>query len=85
MANDENTEVIIGAAIEVHRVLGPGLLESAYEACLAYELAKRGCRVSRQVRLPIKYKGVELDESYRIDLLVNDTIVVEVKVCEASH
>jgi GxxExxY protein len=85
MTTDKLTETIIGAAIEVHRELGPGLLESAYEACLAYELAKRGRRVSRQVPLPIKYKGVELAEGYRIDLLVDDLVVVEVKACDGLN
>jgi GxxExxY protein len=85
MTTDKLTETIIGAAIEVHRELGPGLLESAYEACLAYELAKRGRRVSRQVPLPIKDKGVELAEGYRIDLLVDDLVVVEVKACDGLN
>jgi len=62
------TEAIIGASIDVHRELGPGLLESAYEACLAYELANRGLQVARQVKLPITYKDVLIDCGYRIDL-----------------
>ena len=82
---DDITEAIIGAAIEVHRELGPGLLESTYEACLGYELARRGHRALRQVRLPIRYKGVELDEGYRIDLLVEDQVIVEVKAVEALN
>lgn len=77
------TKQIIGAAIEVHSVLGPGLLESAYEACLAHELVRRGLRVERQRPVPVVYKGVELDCGYRIDLLVEDAVVVELKAVEA--
>lgn len=73
------TGIIIGAAIEVHRILGPGLLESAYEACLAFELKKRGLKVERQVELPLCYKEMNLDCGYRLDLLVNDVVIVEVK------
>jgi len=73
------TEIIIGAAIEVHRNLGPGLLESAYEACLVFELKERGLRIERQVELPLRYKEVHLDCGYRLDLLVNGVVIVEVK------
>ncbi len=73
------TEVIIGAAMRVHTALGPGLLESAYEACLAYELAKSGLTVERQKKLPLVYGELKLDEAYRIDLLVAGAIVVEIK------
>ncbi|MBN2563387.1 MAG: GxxExxY protein [Phycisphaerae bacterium] len=76
------TEVIIGAAIAVHRALGPGLLESAYEACLAYELAERGVAIERQKGLPAKYRGVKVDCGYRIDLLVEGLVVVELKAVE---
>jgi GxxExxY protein len=79
MEENKITEAIIGAAIEVHRHLGPGLLESTYEACLAYELTERGWKVERQKALPIRYKAVELDEGYRLDLLVADTVIVELK------
>ena len=82
MQLSETTEAIIGAAIEVHRELGPGLLESAYEACLLYELTQRGLDVLRQVKLPITYKGVELDQGYKIDLLVQRSVVVEVKAVD---
>ncbi|MGE0492712.1 MAG: GxxExxY protein [Vulcanimicrobiota bacterium] len=82
---DEITQSVIGGAIEVHRELGPGLLESAYEKCLAYELSLRGHQTSRQVPLPIVYKGVELDAGYRIDLLVDDVLVVEVKAVESLN
>ena len=73
------TERIIGAAIEVHKVLGPGLMESACEECLCRELALRGIRVERQLPLPVEYKGVRLDCGYRLDLLVEQSVVVEIK------
>ncbi|MDP3184394.1 MAG: GxxExxY protein [Anaerolineales bacterium] len=73
------TEAIIGAAMEVHRALGPGLMESAYEPCLAYELVQRGWKVAQQVPLPIVYKDVRLDCAYRLDLLVADSVIVENK------
>jgi GxxExxY protein len=77
------TEKIIGAAIQVHRVLGPGLLESAYEACLAFELGRRGLKVERQKPLPLIYERVQLECGYRIDLLVEGSVVVEIKSVEA--
>jgi len=77
------TERIIGAAIEVHRHLGPGLLETAYDECLCYELRQQGIGFQRQVALPIRYKGLSLDCNYKLDLLVEDTVVVEVKAIEA--
>ena len=77
------TEQVIGAAIEVHRALGPGLLESAYEACLAHELTERGFRHERQVPLPVRYKGVELDCGYRLDLVVEGAVIVELKAAKA--
>ena len=76
------TEKIIGAAIEVHRVLGPGLLESAYEICLADELTARGVKFRRQVELPVNYKGRKLDCGYTIDLVVEDSVIVELKSIE---
>ena len=76
------TSQIIAAAIEVHRRLGPGLLESAYEACLAYELRKRGIKVLTQVGLPVIYDEVALDVGYRIDLLIEDTVIIELKAVE---
>ena len=79
---NELTKQIIGAAIEVHRHLGPGLLESAYEACLAYELRELGLRFERQKPLPLEYKEINLDHGYRVDLLVEDKVVVEVKVVD---
>ena len=80
MVNGYNiTEQIIGAAIEVHKVLGPGLMESAYEECLCRELALRGIGVERQSPLPVEYKGARLDCGYRLDLLVEQSVVVEIK------
>lgn len=77
------TQKIIGAAIEVHRHLGPGLLESAYETCLAYELEKLDLSVERQKPLPLVYKEIHLDQGYRIDLLVEKQVIVELKVVES--
>jgi GxxExxY protein len=80
-ANDV-TNAVIGAAIEVHRHLGPGLLEGIYEECLCYELSRMGLTFQRQVKLPIEYKGVKLDCGYRIDLVVADCVVVELKTVD---
>ncbi len=77
------TESIIGAAIEVHKHLGPGLLESAYEECLCHELNLRKIPFQRQAPLPVVYKGVKLDCSYRVDLLVKNEVVVELKAVES--
>lgn len=79
---NELTGIIIGAAIEVHRVLGPGLLESVYEACLMEELEKRELEVKNQVTLPIIYKGKVLAKDFRIDLMVENEIVIELKSVE---
>jgi len=76
------TEKIIGAAMAVHRELGPGLLESAYEACLAYEIARSGFSVERQKELPVIYRNVKLDCGYRIDLLVENKVIVEIKAID---
>jgi len=76
------TEAIIGAAMDVHRALGPGLLESAYEACLVYQLREQGLKVEHQKPLPVTYQEVKLDCGYRIDLLVADKVIVEVKSVE---
>ncbi len=76
------TELILGSAIEVHRTLGPGLLESVYESCLAFELQKAGCHVERQKKLPVAYKGLDINEGFRLDLLVNNSVVVELKYVE---
>jgi GxxExxY protein len=82
MRINELTSKIIGAAIEVHRQLGPGLLESAYETCLAYELTNLGLVIEQQKPLPIVYKEIHLDHGYRIDLLVNNLVIVELKAVE---
>lgn len=79
----ELTEKVIGAAIEVHRALGPGLLESAYEECLAHEMGLRGLRFDRQMPLPVTYKGVNLDCGYRLDFLVENAVVLELKAVES--
>jgi GxxExxY protein len=76
------TEHIIGAAVAVHRALGPGLLESAYEACLAFELAQRGLKVEQQKPLPVLYREVKLDCAYRLDLLIEETVIVEIKAVD---
>ncbi len=77
------TNQIIGSAIRVHRVFGPGLLESAYAACLAMELRVAKLRIETQVAVPLVYRGVRLDVGYRIDMLVEDRVVVEVKAVES--
>jgi GxxExxY protein len=82
LIEEQLTEAIIGAAIEVHRVLGPGLLESAYEQCLCHELTLRGIRFQLQVPLPVKYKGILLDCGYRLDLVVEERVVIELKTVE---
>ena len=79
MELSEITAQIVDAAIKVHTALGPGLLESAYEACLAHELRKRNLRVETQVALPVHYDGVEIELGYRIDLLVEGAVIVELK------
>ena len=73
------TEQIIGAAIEVHKALGPGLMESVYEECLCHELNLRGLGFQRQLPIPVRYKGVLLDCGYKLDILVEDTVVLELK------
>ena len=83
LVDEALTEQIIGAAIEVHRHLGPGLLESAYEECLCHELQLRGLTFRRQVNLPVVYKGVALDCGYKMDLVVEDRVVIELKCVEA--
>lgn len=79
MHGDRDSEALIGAAIAVHRTLGPGLLESIYSRCLAIELEWRGFRVRREVPVPVRYRGITVDAAYRIDLIVSDRIVVAVK------
>lgn len=79
---DPLTYEIIGGAIEVHKALGPGLLENAYEQCLAIELSDRGLEVCRQVPVPVFFKGRQIDLAYRMDMLVNDLVVLELKAVE---
>jgi GxxExxY protein len=76
------TEQIIGAAIEVHREKGPGLLESTYESCLAHELSLRGIQCARQVNVPVTYKGIVIDVAFRADIIVANQVVVELKAVE---
>jgi len=85
MKINDITQAIIGAAIKVHRTLGPGLLESAYEACLAYELEKLGLRLERQKPVPVIYEEVKLDCGFRADLLVEGLVIVELKAKESLH
>ncbi len=85
MPSNDLTREIIGAAIKVHRELGPGLLESAYEACMAYELQKLGMKVERQKAVPLIYESVKLDCGFRADLVVENRVVVETKCKDALH
>jgi GxxExxY protein len=83
MNENELSKLIIGKAIEIHKVLGPGLLESAYKECLYYELISSGLSVEKEKPLPIVYKDIKLDQGYRIDLLVENKVVIELKTVEA--
>ena len=83
MAENELSHLVVGRAIRVHSALGPGLLESAYEACLQYELIRSGVRVEAQKPLPLVYQSVKLECGYRIDLLVNGKLIIEVKAVDA--
>jgi GxxExxY protein len=85
MAPNEITAQIVDAAYKIHLELGPGLLETVYEAILAHELRKRGLRVRRQVPVPIEYEGLRFDEGFRLDLLVEELVVVEIKSTEKNH
>lgn len=80
---NEISNKIIGFAIEVHRILGPGLLESAYEECLFYELSNSGLDVKKEIPMPLIYKEIKLDHGYRMDLLVENKVVIEIKTVEA--
>jgi GxxExxY protein len=79
------TKNVVDAAFSVHKTLGPGLLESVYEACLNHELKKRGCRVATQVPVPVVYDGMRLDAGLRLDLIVEDKLIVEVKSVERMN
>ncbi len=85
MTENELSKKIIGFAIEVHKQLGPGLLESAYQECLYYELKHAGLQVKKEKPMPIVYKEVKLDHGYRIDLLVEEKVVIEIKTVEAFN
>ncbi|HEY2931904.1 MAG TPA: GxxExxY protein [Acidobacteriota bacterium] len=82
MTPDDMAREIVDSAIKVHRALGPGLLESAYQSCLAYELRRRGYRVDCEVPVPLEYDGSKIDVAYRLDLLVEQSVIVEIKACE---
>ncbi|MBI2429070.1 MAG: GxxExxY protein [Ignavibacteriales bacterium] len=82
MTRNQLSEKVIGLCIEIHRTLGPGLLESAYEECLCYELSKAELKFERQKPIPVKYKEVNLDCGYRIDVLVEDSLLIELKSVE---
>lgn len=82
-ATEETAKIVVDSAMAVHRALGPGLLESAYEVCLAHELERRGRAVIRQMALPIVYETVKLEAGYRIDLLIDNAVMVEIKSIEA--
>ena len=82
MTEEQIGHALIGAALKVHSAVGPGLLESAYETCLLYELEKRNLPVRRQVMIPFRYEALTIDNGYRIDLLIGDLVVVELKALE---
>jgi GxxExxY protein len=85
METNQITEKIIGCAINVHKCLGPGLLESAYEECMVFELKNAGLRIERQKPIPVVYKEIKLDCGYRIDLLVENNVLIELKTVEALN
>ena len=83
MTENELSNIIIGCAIEVHKQLGPGLLESTYQVCLAYELKKKGLHIIEQQALPVVYKEVKLEAGYRIDILADNKVIIEIKSVDA--
>jgi len=85
MELNEITKAVIGCAIEVHRNLGPGLLESAYEECLIFELVKKGLEIEKQKPVPVVYKDIKLDYGYRIDILVENSVIIELKAIDAIN
>ena len=85
MIENDLSQIIIGCAIKVHTALGPGLLESAYEECLYYELVKEGLKVEKQKALPLIYEEIKLEVGYRLDLIVEDRVIVEIKACEGLN
>ncbi len=85
MVENDLSQIIIGSAIKVHTVLGPGLLESAYEECLYYELVKEGLKVEKQKALPLIYEEIKLEVGYRLDLIVEDKVIIEIKSVEVLN
>jgi GxxExxY protein len=85
MSEDDISNIIIGCAIDIHRALGPGLLESAYRACLSYDLTEKGLQVVQEKPMPVIYKEIKLNQGYRMDLLVENKVVVELKRVEAIN
>lgn len=85
MLENDLSQIIIGCAIKVHTALGPGLLESAYEECLYYELVKEGLKVEKQKALPLIYEEIKLEVGYRLDLIIEDKVIVEIKACETLN
>ncbi|MCL2709338.1 MAG: GxxExxY protein [Planctomycetaceae bacterium] len=85
MTENELSSIVINAGLKVHKTLGPGLLESAYEECLYYELQKSGVLINKQKALPLVYEGVKLDAGYRIDLLIENKLIVEIKAVDALN
>ena len=85
MIENDLSQIIIGCAIKVHTALGPGLLESAYEECLYYELVKEGLKVEKQKALPLIYEEIKLEVGYRLDLIVEDKVIIEIKACEGLN
>jgi len=85
MIENDLSQIIIGCAIKVHTALGPGLLESAYEECLYYELVKEGLKVEKQKALPLIYEEIKLEVGYRLDLIVEGKVIVEIKACEGLN
>jgi GxxExxY protein len=81
-SDNDITEAVIGAAVEVHKMVGPGLLESAYERCLAHELTLQGIQLEQQLEIPVAYKGVTISAAYRADLLVENRIIIELKAVD---
>lgn len=85
IVENEISQLVIGCAIKVHTALGPGLLESAYEECLYYELKKEGLKVEKQKALPLIYEEIKLEVGYRLDLIVENKVIIEIKACEALN
>lgn len=85
MVENELSQIVIGSAIKVHTALGPGLLESAYEECLYYELVKGGLKVEKQKALPLIYEEIKLEVGYRLDLIVEDKVIIEIKACDGLN